>query len=198
MSAPTPSSPRSRRPYVAALLVGTALTTFGALSAEAAVPRAVNDLSRYCTACWRNARLQPDAWSDCTQEVFIRLLERVAPKDWDRILTSETEERREFLRAIDAVKKRTQRAHRPAALAAEVPDRHQVRRQHIEEQRQAVLHAAREHLSPRQTRIITLSFDGWSVQEIADHLRLPATRVSDEKYKAIRKLQQHLADRANT
>jgi DNA-directed RNA polymerase specialized sigma24 family protein len=33
-----------------------------------------------------------------------------------------------------------------------------------------------------------LSFDGWSVQEIADEMQLPPERVSDEKYKAIRKL----------
>ena len=38
-----------------------------------------------------------------------------------------------------------------------------------------------------------LSFDGWSVQEIADELKASPERVSDEKYKAIRKLRGRLA-----
>jgi hypothetical protein len=37
-----------------------------------------------------------------------------------------------------------------------------------------------------------MSFEGWAVQDMADELQLPAERVSDEKYKAIRKLREHL------
>ena len=58
--------------------------------------------------------------------------------------------------------------------------------------RAAVDQAAAELLSSRQQRILRLSFEGASVQEIADELHLPAERVSDEKYKAIKKLRQHL------
>ena len=36
---------------------------------------------------------------------------------------------------------------------------------------------------------------GWSVPEIGAELNLPVTRVSDEKYKALRKLEHHLANR---
>jgi DNA-directed RNA polymerase specialized sigma24 family protein len=36
-----------------------------------------------------------------------------------------------------------------------------------------------------------LSFEGWSVHDIAHELRVPPERVSDEKYKAIRKLRDH-------
>ena len=53
----------------------------------------------------------------------------------------------------------------------------------------------RRHLwirSPRQQAILRLSFEGWSVQEMAEELRTPPERVSDEKYKAIRKLRAHL------
>ena len=56
------------------------------------------------------------------------------------------------------------------------------------DEREAVRRAAADLLSPRQQRILQLSFDGWSVHEIALELQLPAERVSDEKYKAIRKL----------
>jgi RNA polymerase sigma factor (sigma-70 family) len=180
-----------RKGLMTALVMGTALSALGA--APAAPPDAgpvARDLSRYCTACWRNARIQPDRWEDCTQEVLTRLLERVEPRKWERLLSSEGEERAEFVRAIDAVKKRTQRARRPASLAGDVADHRTETRDHVEEQRQALLHLARNHLSPRQERIVRHTLDGWTVQQIADQMELPAARVSDEKYKAIQKLRQ--------
>jgi DNA-directed RNA polymerase specialized sigma24 family protein len=36
---------------------------------------------------------------------------------------------------------------------------------------------------------------GWSVPEIGAELKLPVTRVSDEKYKALRKLEHQLSHR---
>src|SRR5246127_3615632 len=109
----------TRRPkrgrYVVAMVLGTALSALGTTSGSASAAaeadvRAINDISRYCTTCWRNARLDPNSWSDCTQEVFCRLLERVAPDAWSNLLKEDGEGRREFMRAIDAVKKRSQRA----------------------------------------------------------------------------------------
>lgn len=188
--------------YVMAMVLGTALSALGpglagsAAAAECATG-AVSDITRYCTACWRNARLHPELWTDCTQEVFQRLLERVSPEAWDRVLGEEGEERREFLRAIDAVKKRTQRARSYAMLPEAVADRHDGAERERAEQRQAVAEAAARLLSDRQQRIVQLSFEGWSVAEIGQHLDLPVARVSDEKYKAIRKLRDYLtaADR---
>src|SRR5436190_9945231 len=117
MTTSSKSPVHSRRGAVVAMLLGTALTAFGAAAtARADAPdgtiRIVNDMSRYCTACWRNARLHPDYWGDCTQEVFSRMLERVSPQAWEQALRGDGEEHREFIRAIDAVKKRTQRALR--------------------------------------------------------------------------------------
>jgi RNA polymerase sigma factor (sigma-70 family) len=176
------------------MVIGTALTALGTSSvARAEAPegtgRVVNDMSRYCTVCWRNARLHPDYWGDCTQEVFSRMLQRVQPADWEQALRGDGEERREFLRAIDAVKKRTQRAlRRSTTLHEVVADGRDGTDQVRADEREAVRRAAAELLSPRQQRILQMSFDGWSVQEIADELQLPAERISDEKYKAIRKL----------
>src|SRR5438876_416862 len=123
------SPSKSKRPYVVAMALGAALTAFG--SAAAAQPaqaaegtgRAVADMGRYCTACWRNARLPVDSWGDCTQEVFSRMLERVPTDAWGRVLRDEGDERREFLRAIDAVKKRTQRARKWTGSLDGVADR---------------------------------------------------------------------------
>jgi len=190
---------KSRKRYVmAAMVLGTALSAIGAAPAHGAAgapneARAINDISRYCTACWRNARLDPDSWNDCTQEVFCRLLERVAPDAWATLLKSEGEDRRELLRAIDAVKKRTQRGRRWTNPLTEdaVADRHDAYRRQVADERATFENAAAQFLSPRQQRILHMSADGWSVHEIATKLSISPERVSDEKYKGISKLREH-------
>jgi RNA polymerase sigma factor (sigma-70 family) len=184
----------SRR-LMAAVVVGTALSALAgeARAAEAQPsPDAVNDISRYCQVCWRNARLHPDSWSDCTQEVLIRLLQTIEADKWSGLLKQETEDRKEFLRAIDAVKKRTQRARKLTGLADEVADRSnapEAARNELHEQLEKVSHKV---LSQRQQQILRLTFDGWTIPEIADELTTSVERISDEKYKAIRKLRKEL------
>jgi RNA polymerase sigma factor (sigma-70 family) len=189
---------KAGRRYVVAMLLGTTLSALGAATNAAASPpeatlRAVHDISRYCTTCWRNAHLHPDCWTDCTQEVFSRLLERVAPDAWNEVLQTDGAERREFLRAIDAVKKRTQRRRQwsPGMVEA-VADPKDLHSRQVAEDREIVRRAAEKLLSNRQKSILQMSFDGWSVQDIAVELKVPAERISDEKYKAIRKLREHL------
>jgi RNA polymerase sigma factor (sigma-70 family) len=182
-----------------AMVLGTALSALApGQQARAETPpetlEAIADMGRYCTACWRNARLPADAWTDCTQEVFSRLLERIPTDQWDRVLRADGDEHREFVRAIDAVKKRTQRARKWTAGLDGVADPRDDSARHLHEEREVVRQAAAEVLTPRQQRILQLSFEGWSVQETAAELCLPPERVSDEKYKAIRKLRAHLAD----
>jgi RNA polymerase sigma factor (sigma-70 family) len=182
------AAPRAGR--VMAMVLGTALSTFG--TAPAANPQTVNDLSRYCTACWRNARLPADVWPDCTQEVFTRLLERVPTDAWSQTLSDEGQERREFLRAIDAVKKRVQRGRKWSAYPEEsVADRRPTAESQQAEVREELNRAVAELLSSRQQEILRWSAEGWGVQEIADRLAIGPERVSDEKYKAIRKLRTH-------
>jgi RNA polymerase sigma factor (sigma-70 family) len=108
------------------------------------------------------------------------------------MLKVEGEERREFLRAIDAVKKRSQRSRKlSSALIETVADRHDMQERRVADHREAVHQAAAQLLSDRQQSILQLSFEGWAVQEIAEKLQIGAERVSDEKYKAIRKLREH-------
>ena len=95
--------PRTNRSAMAAMLIGTALNALGTTATAQAEStqgtlRIVNDMSRYCTVCWRNARLHPDYWGDCTQEVLMRMLQRVDPLAWEQALRGDGEERREFLR----------------------------------------------------------------------------------------------------
>ncbi len=183
-----------------AVVLGTALAATPARALAASTnaevsAKAVTDISKYCQACWRNARLPADRWQDCTQAVFVRLLERVETEKWGTVLVdSETIERREFLRAIDAVKKRTQRARKFASLSPELPDRQPVNNA-TRDDRDAAAKAATEQLSPRQRRILELTADGWAVPDIATELNTTVERVSDEKYKAIKKLQHYFGSR---
>jgi len=186
---PKSASPRA---MMAAVLLGTALTAGSAHADAGPNPKAVQDISKYCQTCWRNARLPADRWQDCTQEVFVRLLERIEAAKWETVLKdAETSERREFIRAIDAVKKRTQRARKFVNLTPDVAD-YRRNDSSLRDDRDVVTRAAREALSPRQRRILELAADGWMVPEIASELDTTVERISDEKYKAVKKLQHYL------
>ena len=197
MSIPKIEPPKSSRKLRAgttiALVVG-----FAALTASAGESELVNNIQRYCAVCWRNAHLDPGLWDDCTQEVCCRLLSkaRAGELDLNLVLADDTPERRELVRAIDMVRKRVQRSKRFVVLddrGTPGPDLDgQAReRQELGE----ILESARNAvLSNRQDRIVELWTRGWTVPEIADSLKLPVARVSDEKYKALRKLEKHLAN----
>jgi RNA polymerase sigma factor (sigma-70 family) len=202
MASAAASVSRKGRPFVAVAVLGAALSTFapGQVRATQAPPahqQAISDLGRYCTACWKNARLSQAAWPDCTQEVFKRLLERVPTDAWCRCLSDDGDERREFVRAIDAVKKRTQRARRAVAGLDGLADVRERDARDLADDRELVRQAAADLLSPRQQRILQLGMEGWSVHETAEELGLSPERVSDEKYKAIRKLRAHLVQQVN-
>ena len=182
------------RSMIVAMMMGAAIASVPSEKASAAeaTDKVVNEISRYCQTCWRNARLQPDSWSDCTQEVLTRLVKNVEPSRWMTLLDNNQAEHREFLRAIDAVKKRAQRSRKYGGLIEEVPDQRSQPEQTRYELREVLDKASRELLNTRQQRILQLSSYGWSVPEIARELRTSAERISDEKYKAIRKLRTHL------
>jgi DNA-binding CsgD family transcriptional regulator len=150
------SRTRKAAPAAMALVIGLA-----ALSAQASESELVRDIQRYCTVCWRNARLDPTVWDDCTQEVCCRLLgkAREGQLDLTQVLADDTPERRE----------------RDRLELGEI----------LESARTAVL-------SPRQDRILELWMRGWPVPDISAELNIPVNRVSDEKYKALRKLEHHL------
>src|SRR5688500_6169284 len=176
-----PSAAARSRSMMVAVVLGTALS---AATGHAAIPTRsaaveadpVRDITRYCQVCWRNARLPADRWDDCTQQVFARLLERVDVAKWHTLLKDDAEDRREFIRAIDAVKKRTQRARKYVAVSADVRD-DRGGDAHPREQREAASQAADVVLSPRQRKIVELTADGWAVPDIAVELKTTPERV---------------------
>ncbi|HKI16244.1 MAG TPA: sigma-70 family RNA polymerase sigma factor [Isosphaeraceae bacterium] len=187
---------RSRKagPAAVALVIGLA-----ALTAQASETDLVRDIQRYCTVCWRNARLDPRLWDDCTQEVCCRLLTKARDGQLDltQVLAEDTPDRRELVRAIDMVRKRIQRTKRFQPLdGSTTPTSDLDRRQRDQLELGEILETARRTvLTSRQDRIIELWMRGWSVPEIGVELDMPVTRVSDEKYKALRKLERQLCDR---
>jgi len=184
----------SPRTAVVALMVGAAFAVGGANATAAdSCDKTISDVQRYCSACWRNARIPADSWSDCTQEVLCRLMNTVPLTKWDLLLEPEGEERREFVRAIDAVKKRSQRSRKWAPLNEDVAERRdRTGVDLVADRREEMNKAAAEVLNYRQKRILEMSIEGYTIQEVADAMRMSPERVSDEKYKAIRKLRRHL------
>ena len=195
------------RQLVMAVMLGTGLAASGRTCAAAVEQSAqmtqglqpsldeatIRSIARYCNVCWRNARVPADDWPDCTQQVLTRLLERLEPDHWALALVNDdSDTRREFVRAIDTVKKRAQRAKQYSELAADVPDHRDDPDGQKADLREQVNRAAADVLSPRQQRIVELCAGGWNVPEIATALNTTPERVSDEKYKAIRKLRTHL------
>jgi len=202
-----PQATKQTRSFVMAVVLGTAVsitpsraagtttTKLQQRAAEAHDPplETIDAMARYCQACWRNARVPFDRWGDCTQQVFVRLLERVSISRWAYVFEDETEDRKEFVRAIDAVRKRSQRVRQFSDV--HTTDAADVRPEadcHRLEAWEAVAAAANEVLSPRQFKIVELAADGWGVPEIANELGTTPERISDEKYKAIRKLRDRL------
>jgi RNA polymerase sigma factor (sigma-70 family) len=182
------------RPAAMALVIGLA-----ALTGSASESETVRDIQRYCTVCWRNARLDPGVWDDCTQEVCCRLLgkARAGELDLNLVMAEDTPERRELVRAIDMVRKRVQRSRKHQVLDPQsTPDRDVDQRHRDRQELGEILEAARRAvLTTRQDRIVELWTRGWTVPEISEEMGMPVARVSDEKYKALRKLERHLAGR---
>jgi DNA-binding CsgD family transcriptional regulator len=185
---------KARTLSLAACAVAVAATVGSARAEDESV--VVENIQKYCTASWRNAGIDSQEWSDCTQQAITFLLERISRTRLAHTLAEETsEERRELNRAIWRTVQRWRRAPRHVSLpefdcldrpaAGDPADQN--------DDLEAARAVADAHLSSRQQRILKLWGDGWSIGEIADQLALSPARASDEKYKAIRKLRAHLS-----
>tara|TARA_R110002072_G_scaffold303123_1_gene494669 strand:+ start:79234 stop:79917 length:684 start_codon:yes stop_codon:yes gene_type:complete len=192
-----------------ALVVATSAaepsSTQAATGMAAAATAAVSQISEstilkkiraYCSKSWQNAGIGHQEWSDCTQQVFARLLERV---DRDKLLIAiedaESPERRELNRAIWATSQRSRREKRYSSLEfaesqSEDRDPWPAKMESLAQVKN-VLNAENSRLSPTQREIVARWSDGESISAIAESLKLSPARISDEKYKAIQKLRQH-------
>ncbi len=160
----------------------------------------IKSIQRYCTTCWSNARLDPSLWEDCTQEVCVRLLGKMKEGifNWKKVLEDpDSPERQELTRAIDAVRKQAQRLKRylPLEYTGEVASSRRAEKDPAETYALTeLLRTAREKvLTPRQDKIIELWSQGAAISEIAREIGMKVAQVSDEKYKAMAKLENFLS-----
>ena len=152
-------------------------------------------IRQYCSSSWRQAGIPEHEWEDCTQDTLVELMTRL---DADGMATAiqspDTPERRELMRCVWCITQRWRRSvpRAPLSLDAVVDD--------VPMQPAAtadfdleLLDSVMQELSSTQQQILHRVRQGDSVAEIAASLELPAARVSDQKYKAVRKLQRLLA-----
>ena len=153
--------------------------------------RAVDQIERYCTVSWRNARIEPQEWRDCTQETFARLLERVSREGLpDAIARRQSHERRELNRCIWSVVQKRRRLRRSAPLEADqIPAPATADPAPSDDTPLSeLLDRAASSLSPIQREVLRRWAEGDSIAHIATGLGTTSARVSDHKYKALARL----------
>ena len=178
---------------LAACAMAVAATVGGAHAEDE--PAALQSIQKYCATSWRNAGITQQDWPDCTQETMTLLLERLSRARLPQAIHDHrSPERRELNRSIWCTIQRWRRG--PKHVSLEHPETvhrdAQERSNDVGEQLDDAMAAADRCLTARQQRILALSREGWTVGEIARKLKMTPARTSDEKYKAIRKLQRHL------
>ena len=180
---------RFRKVTVAACAAAVAASVGLAASPAPAELQVLDKVQRYCAVSWKHAGIHPQDWGDCTQEALVQLLERVPQERLGAALgDAASGERQELKRAIWRTAQRWRRSPRFLPLDA---------KQHVDSRQNEGsfesadwLNRAMQVLSPRQQEVLTLWSQGWSIDEIARQLDISAARASDEKYKALRKLQR--------
>ncbi len=169
------------------------------LSEQLSESVALRRIGAYCRTSWKNARIEPDLWDDCSQDVFARLYATLSSDEIVRAITErDSIARRELNRAIWATAQRQRRELRLQALPHDDFQLDESNRwPKLHDELKSVFCAAEDseaRLSPTQRSIIHKLGSGASVQEISAELNLPSPRVSDEKYKAIQKLREFFAE----
>ena len=110
---------------VSACAVVMAASVGGPVVLSPADADAAQAVESYCNASWNNARVARQDWADCTQETFVRLLERISRERLvQAVVDAKSRERRELNRCIWCVAQRWRRCPRHYPLNFDdVPDR---------------------------------------------------------------------------
>ena len=163
----------------------------------------LTQLDRYLATTWARAGITPQRGEDCTQAVYLTLLENLGRDRFDHlaadvgqfgireVLSRETADGPVFFRAIDTVKKRAQRERSVQSLdqVAEIPSAQSTEPTHW---RDALHEAISLTLNPRETAVIQETLQGRSPAEIAAQWGIAPKTVSNEKTRAFQKLRDFL------
>jgi DNA-binding CsgD family transcriptional regulator len=156
----------------------------------------IQSIDSYCATSWLRANIPRQEWDDCSQQAFVRLLNRVSQ---DRLAEAienvRSQHRRELNRCIWATTQWWRRSHRHRSLTGDdVPDPAnipQVLGITVPDVQEAVQSDA-VGLTALQRSIIDLWAAGHSNTNIASMLGVSSRRISDEKYRAFSKLRTSL------
>ena len=197
--------------FVAASYVRLPEAAWVALSVRVAVPpetvqAGLSQLDRYLGRAWARAGIAPQKFEDCTQTVYATLLENLGRSGFDHlagdvglygvcvVLNRDTPEGPDFFRAVDMVKKRTQRERSFVSIDDYHQDlTHSAGGDGATADWRGVLDEAIDRsLSAREASLIRDTLAGKTPAEIAQTWGVAPKTVSNEKTRAIQKLRDAL------
>ncbi len=174
-----------------------------AQSAEAGL----SQLDRYLGRAWYRAGIDPHRHDDCTQAVYVTLLQNLGRDRFEgllsdvgtlgirEVLSRETAEGPDFFRAIDTIKKRAQRERSFQTLDDSADLVASPRDDGVAGQWRGDLEEAMsQSLNPRETALIQATLRGETPMEIASRWGVAPKTVSNEKAKLIQKLRTYFDD----
>lgn len=161
-------------------------------------------LNRYLSRAWYRAGVPPQMHDDCSQAVYVTLLQNFGRPRFDAllgeighlgirdVLSRETADGPDFFRAIDTVKKRAQRERTFQPLdsidVASVPPGEDARAVW----RGALQEVIDQSLTPREASLVYETLMGKTPAEIAVQWGVAPKTVSNEKTRVIQKLRDAL------
>ncbi len=168
-------------------------------------------MERYLNRAWQKAGIEPPQDEDCTQSVYMVLLERWGRDQFEGLASSvgrdglstlvsrDTPMGQDFLRALDQIKKQTQRQMSRLTVSINessnsTPDRNSISPDEVAIGRDLESIIANS-LEPREAELIRSTIDGDSPSDIAARWGVTPKTVSNVKSEAISKLRVTLADR---
>ena len=172
------------------------------------IHRGLDQLDRYLGRTWARAGLPSHKHDDCTQAVYLSLLDNLGRDGFDGlvaevgrvgirdVLSRETPEGPDFFRAIDATKKRAQRERTHHSLDEGSVD---PAGPSTERDWSNTLDEAFERvLNPREADLMRSTLAGMTPAEIAERWGVAPKTVSNEKTRAFQKLRSFLVDHFET
>lgn len=170
---------------------------------DAAIRDGLSQLDRYLGRAWTRAGIAPQQHDDCTQAVYVALLEHYGRDGFDSltgsvgrmgvrdVLNRETSDGPDFFRAVDMIKKRSQRERVHLSLEGDQFEAPETRATG-DDWRAALDEAIALSLNEREAALIRDTLQGKSPAEIAQAWGVAPKTVSNEKSRAVQKLRDTL------
>ncbi len=181
-------------------------STIAAAPDSAAISSGLTQLNKYLNRAWYRAGIPAQLHDDNSQAVYATLLQNLGRPRFDslvgevgnwgirEVFSRETSEGIAFFRAVDMVKKRSQREKVYQSLeSVDVPAASEAQKT-AETLRAALQDAIEQNLNPREAALIQDTLMGKTPAEIAQQWGVAPKTVSNEKSRVLQKLREALVD----